>query len=60
MKFFFFLCFITGMFVFCFFFSNDIRSVRFHSRENEGLIEEMDDLELQDKDVLEEEIKSCV
>lgn len=48
------------MFVFCFFFSNDIRSVRFPSRENEGLIEEMDDLELQDKDVLEEEIKSCV
>ena len=48
------------MFVFCFFFSDDSRSVRLPSRENEGLIEETDDLELQDKDVLEEEIESCV
>lgn len=47
------------MFVFCFFFSNDIRSVDF-AQGKMSLIEEMDDLELQDKDVLEEEIKSCV
>ena len=61
MKFFlFFLSFVTGMFVFCFFFSDDSRSVRLPSMENEGLIEETGDLELQDKDVLEEEIESCV
>ena len=60
MKFFlFFLSFVTGMFIFCFFLSDDSRSVQFPSRENEGLIDERDDLELQDKDVLEEEIESC-
>ena len=42
-KVFFFLSFVTGMFVFCFFFSDDIRSVWFPSRWNEGLIEETDD-----------------
>lgn len=50
---FFFLCFIIGMFVFVSFSQMTLEVSDSAPRENEGLIEEMDDLELQDKDVLE-------